>query len=378
MHGSSMLPNRKLQQARLSRHWSQQKLADELDTDQQTVARWEGGKSRPGPYFRRRLCEVFALTEEALGLSGTEDVAARSSSTSDQEGIIDPFIPSPSSKLVGRDELLNKLKRRLFSKHTVTLSALVGLPGVGKTTLATALANDTAVRSRFPDGILWAALGTHPNIFAHFIRWGALLGINGEHFSSREEWSIALRMAIRDRSFLLIIDDIWKAEEALALKVGGPRCVYVLTTRRVDIALQVASQNEVTKVHELGLKESMAILEHVAPEATKNEKQALRELVHLLGGLPLALMLMGKYLENQSNSGNPRRIHAAIERLRDVETRLSLSAPRSLSGQNQNVSLEKPVSLQTVIAVSDEQVSEQACGERAECPFSTQAEASLF
>ena len=65
-------------------------------------------------------------------------------------------VPTLPPHLVGRAELLNALTERLAEGEDL---ALVGLPGVGKTALAVALAHHPGVLARFPDGVLWASLG---------------------------------------------------------------------------------------------------------------------------------------------------------------------------------------------------------------------------
>jgi transcriptional regulator with XRE-family HTH domain len=51
-----------LMQARLSRGWTQQQLADQLGTTPQTVSRWERGIATPGPYHRGKLRDLFGLS----------------------------------------------------------------------------------------------------------------------------------------------------------------------------------------------------------------------------------------------------------------------------------------------------------------------------
>lgn len=50
---------RLLRQERLGRGWSQQYVADELETDRVTVTRWESGDVFPSLYFRKLLCKLF-------------------------------------------------------------------------------------------------------------------------------------------------------------------------------------------------------------------------------------------------------------------------------------------------------------------------------
>ena len=62
-------PNELLRRARLLRGWSQQRVADHINApNRQLVYRWETGKRSPGPFYRERLCQVFKMTAEELGL----------------------------------------------------------------------------------------------------------------------------------------------------------------------------------------------------------------------------------------------------------------------------------------------------------------------
>jgi transcriptional regulator with XRE-family HTH domain len=68
-------PNQRLRRARLQRGWSQQRVADQLNqlpgatrADRELVYRWEAGKRVPSPFYRERLCQVFRMTADQLGL----------------------------------------------------------------------------------------------------------------------------------------------------------------------------------------------------------------------------------------------------------------------------------------------------------------------
>jgi transcriptional regulator with XRE-family HTH domain len=68
-------PNERLRRARLLRGWSQQRVADQINqlpgnarADRELVYRWEAGKRTPGPFYRERLCQVFGMSAEQLGL----------------------------------------------------------------------------------------------------------------------------------------------------------------------------------------------------------------------------------------------------------------------------------------------------------------------
>src|SRR5579859_2063346 len=149
-------------------------------------------------------------------------------------------------------------------------------------------------------------------------------------------------------------------EAALAFKIGGPHCAYLLTTRFPNIALHFTSgAGETTILHELSTVDGLALLTRLAPEVVKNEPEGARALVQAVGGLPLALTLMGKYLRTQQHGAQPRRIRTALERLQTAGERLRLTEPLSLLERPLGLAPSMPLSLQTVIALSDRQLEEQ-------------------
>src|SRR5258706_13014066 len=112
------IPNVQLKQARELRGWSQKYVAEQIGAASQR---------------QENVPPVFAAP------------------------VYDPGIPPLSSganDLVGRDEALSQLRVRLCSGNNLVLTALNGLPGVGKTTLAIALVHDAQVLAHFHDGIL--------------------------------------------------------------------------------------------------------------------------------------------------------------------------------------------------------------------------------
>lgn len=369
-------PHSRLRRARELRNWSQETLAEKIGTISMNVSRWERGKTRPLPYFREQLCQLFGMSALDLGLlaidmqSEDNHGAALPTPVESSDGpsplppLIDPALPLPlttAGGLVGREGELIRLRERLHDGHTVALTALNGLPGVGKTALAVALARDPQVRQWFPDGVLWAGLGPQPNILGTLARWGTLLGLPEERIArltSLEEWGLALRSALGERRLLIVIDDAWRIEDALALRVGGVVCAYLLTTRRGDLAAHFAGES--LTLRELSEEDGLKLLSLLAPLAVRNEPVEARALVQAVGGLPLAIALIGRYLHLQARTGQPRRLRAAIERLRTSEERLRLSEPQTPPERYTGLPQDTPLSLHAVIGTSVSLLSEES------------------
>ena len=304
----------------------------------------QGGKEKP----------IATKTIDALG---NQDLLKKhySELATICQNIERPFLapPKPTYRLIGRDNLFTYLKEQLFTKKCLALN---GLPGIGKTALAVELANDSEILEQFPDGILWAGLGRQPDLLAHLGTWAAKLGISQVEIAKLrniEAWAKAIHTAIGMRRMLLIVDDAWQAEASLAFKLGGPNCAHLLTSRIPGIAMEFAGE-DVTTVKELNEGESLMLLTQLAPKVVEAEPDEAKSLVQAVDGLPLALIIMGKYLQRESYSGQPRRLHRALERLCKAEERLRLTQLQSPLERQPSMPMDTPLSLMAVIEISDD------------------------
>jgi tetratricopeptide (TPR) repeat protein/transcriptional regulator with XRE-family HTH domain len=348
-------PNALLRRARQEQGWSQQEVANLIGAPQAyMVARWENGTAFPGSAYRQKLSELFAKSPQELGLVRHSLMEAPSS---DREAPLqDPAIPLlalPLQMLVGRDREIKDLKELLCGIGAAKRLAIEGLPGVGKTTLVAELALSPEVRTAFPDGVLWAGLGPQPNRQDHLLHWCSLLGITGARQDAQQEHEMltqALRQALWQRKMLLVLDDVWHIEDALACMVGGPDCIYLLTTRIPEVAVSFARE----KMHldELTQEESIRLLTQIVPMADEMEPDLLASLAQEVGGLPLALTLIGNYLLLQARHRQHRRVRTALLQLQRAEARLRLEQPQAGFKRDPRLPEGVPLSLQAMIDLS--------------------------
>lgn len=215
--------------------------------------------------------------------------------------------PPFPSLLIGREDDYAIMKQRMGifdSDRKVSTTIVHGWPGVGKTTLITALAYDKDINAAFPDGILWATVGENPSPFQELIGWGQALGVEMSHVRTLDEAMIQVRALLRDKKALLIVDDIWDKDEASPFRVGGSACVTVITTRFLDIARELsATPEEIFLLGTLSNERGFELLQRLAPTVTAQHPDASRELVSDLEGLPLALRVAGRLLEAEAQDG---------------------------------------------------------------------------
>lgn len=357
---TSLVPNEYLKRERKSRCWSQAYVARQIGTTAFNVSRWECGATTPGLHYSRELCRLFEKNLQELGLAEEERVPPEKRESqpglaSSETWLYDSSVPLPCTaieQLVGRQELITRLKQQFT---TCSTSALSGLPGVGKSTIALNLLHDKELQQQFQHGFLWAGLGCRPQKEGHLRRWGELLGASPDEGDNAAAWARSIHAAIGERRMLIVIDDVWSVEDALALKVGGVNCVHLITTRRPEIAIAFAG-NHVVTVPELNEQDSELVFAQLAPHAIASAPREIRHLVQAVGGLPLALVLIGKYLQVQAHSGQPRRLQAAFERLYCAEERLHLTNPYAHVECTSSLPENAPLSLQEVIHVSCQQL----------------------
>jgi hypothetical protein len=236
---------------------------------------------------------------------------AKSQAERDMLPTFTPGSAPPKPELViGRDDDIKELKARLDptkgpGQSFQLLTAIKGWPGVGKTTVASVLAYDPELAERFPDGVLWTSLGQDPNIISKMDAWGLALGTD-EILKAKSMQDAQSRLAalLRNKRMLLIIDDVWKAVDAVPFRVGGIGCSTLVTTRLDGVASELApTADNVYRLKVLKDEEALTLLRKLAPGVVDQYPGECLVLVQDLEGLPLAIQVAGRMLNADANAG---------------------------------------------------------------------------
>jgi len=277
-------------------------------------------------------------------------------------GFAAPIMAPPRNPdgLAGRADILLELRSRLIAGRADI--ALYGLPGVGKTALAVELAHDRQVREAFPDGVLWAGLGQRPELATHLALWGAALGLSLSEFAaltSTDDRARLLHTLLGSRRALLVVDDVWDPAAGLVFRVGGDGCARLYTCRSGAVASALSPEATV-RVPELDRADGIVLLQRSIGAAGPLEDDEARRLASAVGGHPLALVLMGRYLAREGRDGQRHRRDAALAGLAQASQRLRIEEARSPLDQQPSLSAETPASLEIVIGLSHDSLGESA------------------
>jgi DNA-binding SARP family transcriptional activator len=217
---------------------------------------------------------------------------------------------------LGRDEEVARFKAGLAQPSQSRIYCLAGMGGVGKTSLAIHLAH--ALRDDFPDGVLWANSATNdPMVIAE--NWAQAYGYDFSGLPDIESRALALQGILAEKQALLILDDVTSAARIRPLLPNRGKCIVLLTSRNVDLALALDAQP--VYLAELAPEDSYQLLTQIvgANRVTTQETAAV-EICRLLQNLPLAVTIAAWYLTSRPR----RKLADFAAQLHDETSRLDL------------------------------------------------------
>lgn len=160
-----------------------------------------------------------------------------------QARVLVPGVQAPA-EYVDRPELTRPLLNHLLSDQALAgramISAVHGLGGLGKTTIARWLVWRPEIEQRFRDGRIWVTVGNEPlDPLALVSDCVSQVDPSRQAKSSIEAARADLATLLQDRSILFVIDDVWlgkSLEVAKALLVPSIGSCFVITTRFSQLA----------------------------------------------------------------------------------------------------------------------------------------------
>ncbi|WP_433330202.1 ATP-binding protein [Spirillospora sp. CA-294931] len=257
-------------------------------------------------------------------------------------------------RAVQRQDLLGWMDYR---SNPYPFANVLNGPGSGKTALAVRVAQDLA--PDYPGGQLFLELSQAglPDLDASEALFRLLLQLGmtesriPDSFAGRVE---AFHGELR-KPTLLVLDSVTSVNQVRELLPGRADCGVLMTSRRSFSELEGLREMDLGSMTE---DEAFALLEaRVGAERVASDPEAVRTIVRLCGGLPLALHMAGAQLTKPANRRMPLARFAerlTAERLDLLRTdHLDLRASFSLSHRELSPESARLFRLLSLLAVPD-------------------------
>ena len=216
------------------------------------------------------------------------------------------------SAIYGRHNDKKKLKEFLLSKDgsdggsKIGVVSIVGMGGLGKTTVAKLLYNDPEVKNNF-DLRGWAYISKDFDVVR--VTKTILESVDSEATKTNDlnTVQVQLQQSLSNKTFLLVLDDVWYGGyvgwNSLndIFNVGEMGSKIIITTRDERVALPMQTFFYVHHLKPLGSEDCWSLLaKHACVESNYQQRSNLegigREIADKCDGLPLAATALGALL----------------------------------------------------------------------------------
>jgi tetratricopeptide (TPR) repeat protein/transcriptional regulator with XRE-family HTH domain len=300
-------PSQWLRRQREAAGLTQEELAERCGLSVRAIRDLERGIRRPHPRSIRLLTGALGLPKTAGDELIVRYRAGHGQAVAPDSlpgpAVLPRELPAAVANFAGRAAELARLDGWLEQTSgygagpAVVISAIGGMAGVGKTTLALRWAHQVA--GRFPDGQLYVNLrgyessGPPADAGAVVRRFLDALGVARERIPADSDGQAGLyRSLLAGKRMLIVADNARDAAQVRPLLPGTPGSLVLVTSRGQLSGLAAADGARVLQLDVLSGPEAAELLgARLGASRVAAEPAAVAELIRLCGQLPLALAI---------------------------------------------------------------------------------------
>ncbi|KAB2095907.1 hypothetical protein ERO13_A01G072000v2 [Gossypium hirsutum] len=263
-----------------------------------------------------KMHKVLKTYLKTIGQQGVHD---------DVSSVIHRRWTSPAfdeSSIVGLAEDTMKIIGWILpTKKQLHQVGIIGMGGLGKTTITQKIFNNHAILERFEERI-WVSISQTVNEEETMKTMLKQLG-EDTYGLDMGQMLPKIKQALEGKDYLIVMDDVWSVhgwwERLLAglPKREGQSSAVIITTRKESVAIEMGVEK--ARIHQprvLNEEESWALFCRIAFSSEKEAKQHYeleelgKDIVKKCCGLPLAIKTVGGLLKSKTLSTDVwRRIH---------------------------------------------------------------------
>ncbi|KAL8213800.1 hypothetical protein R6Q57_003249 [Mikania cordata] len=247
--------------------------------------------------------------KQILGLIDNIERPNRTSRRQEETSLVE------ESEIIGREDDKEALLGKLLggessSRQNFNVVSIVGLGGIGKTTLCQLLYNDEKVKSHF-ELMSWVCVSDEFDVIS--ISKAIFKDVCGEDgkFETLNPLQVALKEKLSKKRFLIVLDDVWNEEyskwELLQrpFTVGAPGSKILVTTRK-NMVESVMDSVHSYSLELLSNEKSLSLFaQHASGKQNFDVNEKLKihgeDIVKKCGRLPLALRTLGRVFRTKLN-----------------------------------------------------------------------------
>uniref|UniRef100_F6GX81 Disease resistance RPP13-like protein 1 n=1 Tax=Vitis vinifera TaxID=29760 RepID=F6GX81_VITVI len=221
------------------------------------------------------------------------------------------------SRIHGRDADKEKIIELMLSDEAtkcdrVSVISMVGMGGIGKTTLAQIIYNDGRVENRF-DMRVWVCVSDDFDVVG--ITKAILESITKRpcEFKTLELLQEKLKNEMKEKRFFLVLDDVWNENPnhwdvlQAPFNVGARGSVVLVTTRNENVASIMRTTASSYQLHQLTDEQCWLLFAQQAfknlnSDVCQNLESIGRKIARKCKGLPLAAKTLAGLLRSKQDS----------------------------------------------------------------------------